>query len=144
MKNTNLVTNNATLVNATAFEQKIDKLAAAIKGNEFDLYVIVSHELNTSDEENVKNTFTRIMLENGFVNSTISRYFTDIKRLGNIAISHTTMAGYTKALKSLGIVNMGSAAVWLSREATITNAIKTVNLDNRNALLTKRNTVLIP
>ena len=138
MTNLNTVT-QSTLVNPTVFEQELNKLAIAIKGNEFSLYTIVSHELNTSDETIVKEIFTRIMCtDNGFNPSTVARYFTDIKKLGVIASNYVTLASYKKALKDLGIMNMNSANVWLSRESAITIAIRGVNLDNRNSLLSKR------
>ena len=141
MTNLNTVTQSA-LVNATHFENEVNKLALAIKGNEFSLYTLVSHELNTSDETIVKETFTRIMItDNGFNPSTVARYFTDVKKLSVIASNHVTLAGYKKALKELGITNMNTANTWLSRESAITIAIRSVNLANRNDLLSKRNDI---
>ena len=132
----------ATLVNPTPFEQELNKLAIAIKGNEFSLYTLVSHELNTSDETIVKETFNRIMVaDNGFNPSTVARYFTDVKKLSVIASNYVTLTSYKKALKDLGIVNMNTANTWLTRESAITIAIRSVNLANRNDLLAKRNDI---
>jgi len=142
MKNTNLVTSdaNGTLVNPTPFENELNKLAVTIKGNEFSLYCLVSHELTTVDESIVKPIFERIMVQdNGFNPSTVARYFTDIKKLSNLALGHVTLQSYLDALKELHIVNMPTANLWISRESAVNVAIRDVNQANRNALLSQRN-----